>query len=378
MTVFYALFVCEMRFSVSCEAMAQRRPYRRLSVDERWALIRAHEDGEDYHRVADQLQIRHGTAWSVIARYMRTGQVATRPRGGRRPAKLDNESIDLLVMCIEETPQLTLNQLNSILRDTWPEKQHVSISTVSRSLHGALISLKKVVPQPAERNSAEVKAARRAYANWRMQLNPGTRIVYVDETGYNSYTMRTRGRAPVGERAVRTVCGSKGANTSVIAAISDQYADGVLYYEIVKGGVNREKFASFMQSLSAVIGEDEEVKIVMDNAPCHQNVEQMVSITDNQEVVKLPPWSPFLNPIENCFSVMKAAAKRRMALEQPRLNNREAATAAGFTVKEWRDELLRQAIVFSMSAVTQEKVANEYQFANWHVPACAAGESMFV
>ena len=100
-----------------------------------------------------------------------------------------------------------------------------------------------------------------------------------------------------------------------------------------------------MQSLSAIIGEDEPIKIVMDNAPCHLNVGQLV-------------WSPFLNPIENCFSVMKSAAKRRIAEEQPRLNNREAATAAGFTMKAWRDELLRQAIVCSMSAVTQENVAN--------------------
>ncbi|KAF0291698.1 hypothetical protein FJT64_010213 [Amphibalanus amphitrite] len=205
-----------------------------------------------------------------------------------------------------------------------------------------------------------------------MELHPGAKIVYVDETGFNLYTMRTRGRAPVGERAIRTVCGSKGANTSVIAAISDQHADGVLYYEVVQGGVNREKFANFMQSLSAIIGEDDPIKIVMDNAPCHHNIGQLVVMPDNQEVVKLPPWSPFLNPIENCFSVMKSAAKRRLAEEQPRLNSREAATAAGFTVKAWRDELLRQAIVYSMGAVTQEKVANEYQFANWHVPACAA------
>lgn len=356
--------------------MAERRRYRRPSFEERRAIIQAHEDGEDYYQVAAQLQIRRGTAWSIIARYMRTGQVASLPRGGSRPAKLDNESIDLLIMCIEENPQLTLNQLNSILRDTWPEKQQVSEATISRALHGALISLKKVIPQPAERNSDEVKAARTAYANWRIRLDPRAKIIYVDETGYNLYIMRTRGRAAVGARAVRTVCGSKGANTSVIAAISDQYADGVLYYEIVQGGVNREKFEDFMQSLCTILGEDEEIKIVMDNAPCHRNIERLESLTMNQEVVKLPPWSPFLNPIENCFSVMKAAAKQQLALNQPRLNSREAAAAAGCTMKSWRDRLLRDAIISSMGVITQEKVANEYQFANWHIPACAAGENI--
>lgn len=365
-----------MTVVVSNQTMAARQRYRRPSFEEKQALIRAHEDGEDYYRVAEQLRIRRGTAWSIIARYMRTGTVASLPRGGPRSAKLDNESIDLLVMCIEENPQLTLGQMKAILRDTWPEKQQVSTSTISRALHGALISVKKVIPQPAERNSAEVKTARRAYANWRMQLDPRTKIIYVDETGYNLYVMRTRGRAAVGDRAVRTVCGSKGANTSVIAAISDQYEDGVLYYQVVQGGVNSEKFTDFMQSLCAIIGEDEDIKIVMDNAPCHRNVEQLVVMSENQEVVKLPPWSPFLNPIENCFSVMKAATKQRLALDQTRFNSREAAAAAGCTMKAWRDQLLRDAIVCSMSVVTQEKVANEYQFANWHVPACAAGENI--
>ena len=95
------------------------------------------------------------------------------------------------------------------------------------------------------------------------------------------------------------------------------------------------------------------MKIVMDNAPCHRDIEKWVTMTANQEVVKLPPWSPFLNPIENCFSVMKAAAKQQMALDQPRLNSREAAAAAGCTMTSWRDRLLREAIISSLSVVTQ-------------------------
>ena len=95
-------------------------------------LIRAHENGKDYYQVAHQLQIRRGTAWSITARYMRTGNVANLPRGGPRQVKLDNESIDSLVMSPEENPQLMPKLLNNILRDTWPEKQHMSTSTISR------------------------------------------------------------------------------------------------------------------------------------------------------------------------------------------------------------------------------------------------------
>ena len=37
--------------------MPESRQFRRPSMEERRALIRAHEDGEDYYRVAEQLQI---------------------------------------------------------------------------------------------------------------------------------------------------------------------------------------------------------------------------------------------------------------------------------------------------------------------------------
>ena len=57
--------------------MAERLQYRRPSVEERWALIRVHEDGENYYDVAEQPQIRRGTAWSIIARYVGTEAVAS-------------------------------------------------------------------------------------------------------------------------------------------------------------------------------------------------------------------------------------------------------------------------------------------------------------
>ena len=50
----------------------------------------------------------------------------------------------------------------------------------------------------------------------------------------------TRGRAAVGERAARVVCGQRGRNITVIVAISDQV--GVAYYEV--GGAASRKVSS--------------------------------------------------------------------------------------------------------------------------------------
>ena len=61
---------------------------------------------------------KRGTAWSIFARYQYTGEVVCRPRGSAQHHRLDDESKDLLVMCLEDNPQLTLKHLALILQQS--------------------------------------------------------------------------------------------------------------------------------------------------------------------------------------------------------------------------------------------------------------------
>ena len=72
----------------------QRGRYRQPSEEERQALIDSHLAGEDYLEVAARLRVKRGTAWSVIARYLRAGEVTPMRRGVRTTDKLDNETKD--------------------------------------------------------------------------------------------------------------------------------------------------------------------------------------------------------------------------------------------------------------------------------------------
>ena len=188
-----------------------------------------------------------------------------------------------------------------------------------------------MIPQPAERNSDRVKNARHDFAAWMMTTGLACHRVYIDESGFNIHLMRTRGRAPAGTRAVRTVCGSRGRNISFITAISNQLEDGIIYHEVVEGSVNQDMFAGFIQSISTIIGEDNEVTMLFDNAPSHQGVEARVELPNSHHLKRLPAYSPFLNPIENVFSVMKATTKQHLAANQHRLDDRVAAARAGAT-----------------------------------------------
>ena len=354
----------------------QRAKYRQPSEDERRAIIRAHLKGEDYVEVAGQLNIKRGTAWSIIAKYLRSSEATAKPRGGQVTEKLDQESRDLLVICIEENPQLTLKQLKVILEETWPHKPHVSTTTITRALHGCCITVKKVVPQPAERNSERIKEDRFNFAHWMITQGIARHRIYIDESGFNIHLMRTRGRSAAGERAIRTVCGSRGKNVTFITAISDRHPVGLIYHETVDGGVDRDQFADFIQSVSAILGENEEATLIFDNAPSHRSVENHVDLPATHQLRRLPAYSPFLNPIENVFSVMKAATKQHRAANQHRIDNRQEAALAGATLAVWRKNILLDGIMISLNSVTQEKVKLEYLHANSFLPACAAREEI--
>ena len=217
-----------------------------------------------------------------------------------------------------------------------------------------------------------MKDARHDFATWMMTTGLARHRVYIDESGFNIHLMRTRDRAPAGTRAVRTVCGSRGRNISFISAISNQHEDGIIYHEVVEGGVNQDMFAGFIQSLSAIIGADTEVTMLFDHAPSHQGVENRVELPDTHHLKRLPPYSPFLNPIENVFSIMKATTKQHLAANQHRLDDRVAAARAGATLTEWRRGILLEGIALSVQSVTGEMVTSEYRHSSVFLPACAA------
>ena len=218
---------------------------------------------------------------------------------------------------------------------------------------------------------AYARAANR-YASWMVNTGMAAHRVYVDETGLNLHISRSRGRAAVGERAARVVCGQRGRNMTVIMAISDQV--GVLYYQVVWGGVTAEIFGDFLTSLGVVLG-DEPATVVMDNAPAHRRAQ--LADPELHTVRMLAPYSPFLNPIENMFSVFKADLKQRLSYVQERLDDRAAALAAGYrSIVSWRSSILEDLAHQAVAAITREKVCAAYRHANSFLGACLGREDI--
>ena len=121
--------------------------------------------------------------------------------------------------------------------------------------------------------------------------------VFVDECGYNIWTARSQGRVIRRERAYRQVCGQRGRNLTVALTIS--LTAGLVFHSAITGGMNAQKFADFSAQTRLHLDPDEQVVFIYDGTPAHHNPGNP---GPNIELKKLPPYSSFLNIMEQAIS----------------------------------------------------------------------------
>ena len=94
---------------------------------------------EDYLTVAATIGVNRSTARSIVARYLREGRIAERPRGGANHVRVDDEMRNCLNDILNENCLLTLAQINHELRQRLPRKPTIHDRTVARTLEGMCI-----------------------------------------------------------------------------------------------------------------------------------------------------------------------------------------------------------------------------------------------
>lgn len=132
-------------------------------------------------------------------------------------------------------------------------------------------------------------------------------FVFVDEMGINIDLARTYGRAAPGERVVDTKPSTRGENLSVIGALG---VDAVRAAMSVPGAVDGDACLVFTKDVLAPCLHPGNI-VFMDNVPTHKMPAITAAITAVGARVKfLPPYSPDLSPIENCWSKVKTFLRR--------------------------------------------------------------------
>lgn len=158
-------------------------------------------------------------------------------------------------------------------------------------------------PEKKSRRASERSDEKRA--TWHKDtrgIDPA-RFVWIDETGSHVGMTRTHSRAPRGERAVSIAPHRRGANRTVITALTlEGIGPGLLLDE----AITRATFELYIVHLLAPTLKPGQI-VVVDNLKVHDSDRARAAIeARGAHLWYLPPYSPDLNPIEESFSKLKA------------------------------------------------------------------------
>jgi transposase len=152
---------------------------------------------------------------------------------------------------------------------------------------------------------------------WLASRFDARRLVFVDESGFNTSMTRLRARAPRGQRAYGRVPRNRGKNTTLIAAVTLQ--GGMGESMTLEGATDALAFEAYVEHVLAPSLCEGQV-VVLDKLVAHRT-EKVKDLIEERgaDLVFLPSYSPDMNPIEEAFSkikqlVRKAGARVREAL----------------------------------------------------------------
>lgn len=136
------------------------------------------------------------------------------------------------------------------------------------------------------------------------------RFVFVDEMGSNTSLHSRYAWSKKGERAYCSVPRNRGKNTTLLASMD---VEGMGPSAAIVGAVDAQAFEAYLEQVLLSHLRPGQV-VVMDNLSAHkgQRVKELVEGA-GCELLYLPPYSPDLNPIEECFSKIKSLLRKAEA-----------------------------------------------------------------
>ena len=264
-------------------------------------VIEKHNNGDDYCQISSSLNLSYRSVQSIVQRSKK--QQPLLPRG--RAAKLDSAAKALIKSIIDEDCTVTVDYIRQHLADRGCNS---SRWTIGRTIRGFNYSLKRTSLIPERKNTPSTVLARKTYSEEFLSFDISKKY-FLDEAGFQYSMRRSYGRSAVGTKAAKVVPAIRCKNISLCACISNS---SVFFFEIMDRAYNAKHFSEFIDIL---LNHFESLDItycvlVMDNVRFHhsQGIESKI-VTARHRLVYLPPYSPFLNPIEEVFSKWKGLVK---------------------------------------------------------------------
>ena len=280
-----------------------KKKYASISNEKRSLVISAHQSGKLLRQISIDYDINYHTARNIIKVYEKTQRVVKCEKGHRKKI-LNVEQIEELCNFVDEDCTVSTEAIIQEVLKRFGKK--VSRSTINQYLRNFHYTLKRVTFIPERRNTPEVIEKRYDYMIKFMEIYSNrNKIFFVDETGIQVFSRRSYGRSIKGNRANKMIRQIRSKNYSICSAIN---CESLYLYQIQNKAYNTDDFEEFLLKLMVHFKTDniEGAFLVMDNVNFHKADKIKKLVKDhNHHLLFLPPYLPFLNPIENLFNQWK-------------------------------------------------------------------------
>jgi transposase len=156
-------------------------------------------------------------------------------------------------------------------------------------------------------------------------------LKFIDESGAHLGLTRLYGRAAPGERVSEATPGYSGKHYTVLAALS---LTEVSATSVLEGGMTGAAFDAYVEHVLAPSLRRGDI-VLIDNLNVHKSeVAQRLLAARGARLEFLPPYSPDLNPIEQCWSKVKTVLRKVKARTFDELIEALCIAFASITVQD--------------------------------------------
>lgn len=304
------------------------------SSDIRWRMI--HQRcllGLTYSEIARNLNVDQSTVCRTVQLFEQTGTVESIQGYHEKTNKRLSRTDELVLMeAVVKQPSIYLHELQNTLLQT------TGTTICLAAIHNFLVyqgfSRKKLSHRALQRSDQ----LRETFLSEISVYEPHM-LVFVDETGSDRRAaLRKYGYSLKGKPATTDTLLVRGRRYSAIAAMS---LDGIVDVHITGESVDGEKFCEFIEKnllphLLPFNGINGRSVVVMDNASIHHTEMATALIEEIGAIpIFLPPYSPDIMPIEECFSKVKSFLRAHdpliQILQEPEIEDIILAAFANVT-----------------------------------------------
>ncbi len=232
------------------------------------------------------------TSHSTISRWLKNP--SQKPRKKTKLSKSD-KIVSLLRSIVSSQPFISINEIQETFKTTL--ELNVSRELIRVAIKKLNFTKKKAKfygrPNNLEEKTKEFLLIRNKY------LQEGKNFFSIDETSFGRNGIITKGYSPKGEKLYIRKTFPRMTTLTSIVCISQQK---LISEKRHVGSVNKDVFLDFLKGLNL----PKDSVILMDNVRfhhCHCIKEYLKNKSIN--ILYTPPYSPWFNPIEMCFSIIK-------------------------------------------------------------------------